>query len=44
MKRKNNNDRLYLSEIVHSRLAMMAFGGMVTQAVAVSDKFPYVNF
>lgn len=36
-------DRLRLSEVIHSRLAMLAFGGMVTQAVAVSDKFPYMG-
>jgi len=30
-------------EITHCRLAMLAFSGMVTQAVAVSDKFPYVG-
>jgi hypothetical protein len=32
-----------LSEVIHSRLAMVAFSGMVTQAVAVSDKFPYTG-
>ena len=32
-----------LKEITHCRLAMLAFGGMVTQAVAVSDKFPYMG-
>jgi light-harvesting complex I chlorophyll a/b binding protein 1 len=35
--------RLQLSEVTHARLAMLAFAGMVTQAVAVSDKFPYFN-
>ena len=38
-----NRDRLVLAEVTHSRLAMLAFSGMVTQAVAVSDKFPYVG-
>jgi hypothetical protein len=38
-----NKARLQLSEIVHCRLAMLAFSGMVTQAVAVSDKFPYTG-
>jgi hypothetical protein len=32
-----------LKEITHCRLAMLAFGGMVTQAVAVSDQFPYMG-
>jgi len=33
---------LKLKEITHSRLAMLAFGGMVTQAVLVEGKgFPY---
>ena len=32
-----------LAEITHARLAMIAFGGMVTQAVAVSDQFPYMG-
>ena len=32
-----------LKEITHCRLAMLAFGGMVTQAVAVSDQFPYTG-
>jgi hypothetical protein len=35
--------RLKLYEVTHSRLAMLAFSGMVTQAVAVSDKFPYIG-
>ena len=30
-------------ELQHCRLAMLAFGGMVTQAVAVSDQFPYMG-
>lgn len=38
-----NAARLKLAEITHSRLAMLAFSGMVTQAVAVSDKFPYLG-
>merc|ERR1711988_1014938 len=33
--------KMKLAEITHARLAMLAFSGMVTQAVAVSDKFPY---
>jgi len=38
-----DKERLKLSEVIHSRLAMVAFSGMVTQAVAVSDKFPYTG-
>mmetsp|Transcript_61496 Transcript_61496/g.139202 ORF Transcript_61496/g.139202 Transcript_61496/m.139202 type:complete len:222 (+) Transcript_61496:90-755(+) len=32
-----------LAEITHCRLAMLAFSGMVTQAVAVSGEFPYMG-
>ena len=34
-------DDLKLKEIVHSRLAMFAFSGMVTQAVLTQGPFPY---
>ena len=33
-----------LAEITHARLAMIAFSGLITQAVGVSDQFPYVGF
>jgi len=32
---------LKLKEITHSRLAMLAFGGIVTQAVLTQKGFPY---
>ena len=31
-----------MKELVHSRLAMFAFSGMVTQAVLTQGPFPYV--
>lgn len=41
LKSEKETERLRLAEITHARLAMLAFGGMVTQAVAVSGMFPY---
>jgi len=38
-----NAKKFQLSEVIHCRLAMLAFGGMVTQAVAVSPIFPYTG-
>jgi len=35
-------DDMKLKEITHCRLAMMAFSGMVTQAVLTQGPFPYV--
>ena len=35
-------DDMKLKEITHSRLAMVAFSGMVTQAVLTQGPFPYV--
>jgi hypothetical protein len=35
-------DEMKLKEITHCRLAMMAFSGMVTQAVLTQGPFPYV--
>lgn len=32
-----------LKEITHCRLAMCAFGGMVTQAVLTNSGFPYTG-
>jgi len=40
-KNEKETERLRLAEVTHARLAMLAFSGMVTQAVAVGDKFPY---
>jgi len=36
--------RMELSEIVHCRLAMFAFSGMVTQAVLTQGPYPYMTF
>lgn len=33
---------MYLKELTHCRLAMLAFSGMVTQAVLTQGPFPYV--
>ena len=35
-------EELKVKEITHSRLAMMAFSGVVTQAVLTQGPFPYV--
>ena len=35
---------LELKEIVHCRLAMFAFSGMVTQAVLTQGPYPYMGF
>lgn len=35
--------RMKLAEITHARLAMLAFSGLITQAVAVSPQFPYMG-
>jgi hypothetical protein len=35
-------DDMKLKEITHCRLAMMAFSGMITQAVLTQGPFPYV--
>lgn len=32
-----------LKEVVHCRLAMLAFSGMVTQAVLTNSGFPYTG-
>lgn len=44
LKGKSNEeiDEMKLKEITHCRLAMMAFSGMVTQAVLTQGPFPYV--
>jgi hypothetical protein len=34
-------ENMKLKEITHCRLAMMAFSGMVTQAVLTQGPFPY---
>ena len=41
-KSKEEVDDMKLKEITHSRLAMIAFSGMVTQAVLTQGPFPYV--
>ncbi len=35
-------EELKVKEITHARLAMMAFSGVVTQAVLTQGPFPYV--
>mgnify|MGYP003957410731 CR=1 FL=1 len=39
---EENTMKYKTMEITHCRLAMFAFSGMVTQAVAVNDHFPYM--
>jgi len=39
---KEKVDEMKLKELTHCRLAMMAFSGMVTQAVLTQGPFPYV--
>jgi Chlorophyll A-B binding protein len=41
-KSKAEVDEMKLKEITHCRLAMIAFSGMVTQAVLTQGPFPYV--
>jgi len=41
-KSKEEVDDMKLKEITHCRLAMIAFSGMVTQAVLTQGPFPYV--
>ena len=40
-KSKEDVDRMKLRELKHARLGMLAFGGVVTQAVMGSESFPY---
>jgi len=35
-------EEMKLKEITHARLAMMAFSGVITQAVLTQGPFPYV--
>jgi hypothetical protein len=39
---KEKEEDMLLKEITHCRLAMLAFSGMVTQAVLTQGPFPYV--
>jgi len=41
---EENTMKYKTMEITHCRLAMFAFSGMVTQAVAINDHFPYTAF
>lgn len=41
-KSQDEIDDMKLKEITHCRLAMLAFSGMVTQAVLTQGPFPYV--
>ena len=37
-------EAMELKEITHCRLAMLGFGGIVTQAALGAEQFPYTSF